>query len=378
MNAILRSAVAFLLVATPALADDPRPPQVAVSFLAEPAPIVQDGSTKLFYEMALTNYAPVAYVLDSVEAQAADTRTIFDAAALAKAFVRLGGRAPAPNRRLAGGESALVFLMADLGRAKAPGSLTHKIRFVDERGEAHEVEPAPLAVSDASPTVVAPPLRGTWIAGDSASEAPDAAHRRAVLVENGRAWIAQRFAIDFVQVETVDGKLSTWKGPEDKNDSYFCYNQPIYSAADGTVIAATDGMAENVPHSGTHAEPIDFDNAAGNHVVVQIAPHRYALYAHMRPGTVAVKAGQNVRARDLLGRVGNSGSSEEPHLHFHIDDQPSFLAGNGVPYAFTKGLESGPVEANVSSPTSVTFGAIGAQHAFTDDYPPPNALVTFE
>jgi murein DD-endopeptidase MepM/ murein hydrolase activator NlpD len=176
----------------------------------------------------------------------------------------------------------------------------------------------------------------------------------------------------------VNGKLSTWKGPEDKNDSYFCYNQPIYSVADGTVVAATDGMAENVPHSGTHAEPIDFDNAGGNHVVVRIALHRYALYAHMRPGTVAVKAGQNVRVGDLLGHVGNSGSSEEPHLHFHIDDQPSFLAGNGVPYAFTKGLESGPVEANVSSPTAVTFGAVGAQHAFTDDYPAPNALVTFE
>jgi hypothetical protein len=56
----------------------------------------------------------------------------------------------------------------------------------------------------------------------------------------------------------------------------------------------------------------------------------------------------------------------------------SFLAGNGVPYAFTKELESGPVEANVSSPTAVTFGAVGAQHAFTDDYPAPNALVTFE
>jgi murein DD-endopeptidase MepM/ murein hydrolase activator NlpD len=181
-----------------------------------------------------------------------------------------------------------------------------------------------------------------------------------------------------VQVETVNGKLSTWKGPEDKNDSYFCYNQPIYSVADGTVVAATDGMAENVPHSGTHAEPIDFDNAGGNHVVVRIAPHRYTLSAHMRPGTVAVKAGQNVRVGDLLGHVGNSGSSEEPHLHFHIDDQPSFLAGNGVPYAFTKGLESGAVEANVSSPTAVTFGAVGAQHAFTDDYPAPNALVTFE
>jgi hypothetical protein len=68
----------------------------------------------------------------------------------------------------------------------------------------------------------------------------------------------------------------------------------------------------------------------------------------------------------------------QPHLHMHIDDEPSFLAGNGLPYEFASGEESGLVEANVSSPpTAVSFGPIGAQHPFTDDYPAANALVTF-
>jgi hypothetical protein len=65
-------------------------------------------------------------------------------------------------------------------------------------------------------------------------------------------------------------------------------------------------------------------------------------------------------------------------LHMHIDDQPSFLAGNGVPYEFTRGNESGPVNANVSSPTAITFGPIGPQRPFTNDYPAENALVTFK
>jgi hypothetical protein len=39
-------ALVLLVVAMPALAADPHPPQFAVSFLAEPAPIVQDGSTR--------------------------------------------------------------------------------------------------------------------------------------------------------------------------------------------------------------------------------------------------------------------------------------------------------------------------------------------
>jgi murein DD-endopeptidase MepM/ murein hydrolase activator NlpD len=97
----------------------------------------------------------------------------------------------------------------------------------------------------------------------------------------------------------------------------------------------------------------------------------------MRPGTVRVKIGESVHTGQILGLVGNTGSSTEPHLHMHIDDQPSFLAGNGVPYEFTQGDESGPVEANVSSPTAISFGPIGVQKPFENDYPANNALITF-
>jgi murein DD-endopeptidase MepM/ murein hydrolase activator NlpD len=137
-------------------------------------------------------------------------------------------------------------------------------------------------------------------------------------------------------------------------------------------------MPENVPHSAAYAVPLDFNNAAGNHVVVEIAPHRYVLYAHMRPGTVQVKLGDRVHTGQILGHVGNTGSSTEPHLHMHIDDQPSFLAGNGVPYEFTQGQASGPAEADVSSPTDIHLGPIGPQRPFTKDYPAVNALVTFK
>jgi murein DD-endopeptidase MepM/ murein hydrolase activator NlpD len=84
-----------------------------------------------------------------------------------------------------------------------------------------------------------------------------------------------------------------------------------------------------------------------------------------------------VRVGEIVGHVGNTGSSTEPHLHMHIDDQPSFLAGNGVPYEFTEGEASGPVEANVSSLGAMSIGPIGPQRPFTNEYPAENALVTF-
>lgn len=381
MDARLCALCFFLLFVTPGYAGDPHPPQLSVTFLAQPAPIVQDGSTRFYYEMVITNFGNSTYVVDAIQAKAGETQTKFDSQALAAMTVRLGawGKPASPaDRTIEGGRAIIVFLALDLGKSKAPGTIEHSLRVSDDKGDGHEIVPAPLPIADESPIVVAPPLRGEWIAGDSANNRPDAAHRRAVLIDNGHAWLAQRYAIDWVQYQTVDGKRTTWKGPEDKNDSYFCYNQSIYNVAPGKVVDMSDGMAENVPHSQKYVAPIDFNNAAGNHVVVEIAPHRYVLYAHMRPGTVQVKIGDELSVGQIIGHVGNTGSSAEPHLHMHIDDQPSFLAGNGVPYEFANGEASGPVDANVSSPTAVYFGPIGPQKPFLDDYPAENALVTFK
>ena len=379
-SARLLTACFLSLFTTPLFAGEPRPPQLTVSFLARPAPIVQDGSTRLVYEMVITNFSNNKYALDAVDAKAGSARFTFAGPVLAGMTMPLGARGKAEDaadRTVDGGRSLIVFLLLDLGNSKAPSAIEHVLHVLDDKSEAHAVVPAPLVVSTENPIVVSPPLRGDWIAGDSVNNSKHAAHRRAVLVDNGQAWLAQRYAIDWVQYRTVDGVRTTWHGPEDKNESYFCYDRPIYSVAAGKVVDMADGLPENVPHSGKYAISIDFNNAAGNHVVVEIAPSRYVLYAHMRPGTVQVKVGAVVKVGDILGHVGNSGSSTEPHLHMHIDDHPSFLAGDGVPFEFTQGDESGPVRANVSSPTAISFGPIGPQRPFTNDYPAENALVTF-
>ena len=195
-----------------------------------------ERATRLFYEMLITNFSKNAYVLDGIDAKAGDTQSKISGNALSPLIIHLGVAAPTDDvtaRSIDGGRSVIVFLTLDFGKSPAPDAIAHTLHVLANKDEPHDIVLAPLAVAHDTPIVVAPPLRGQWIAGDSVNNLPDAAHRRAVLIDNGHAWLAQRFAIDWVQIETVNGTATTFKGPEDKNDSYFCYDQPIYSVAAG-------------------------------------------------------------------------------------------------------------------------------------------------
>jgi murein DD-endopeptidase MepM/ murein hydrolase activator NlpD len=49
---------------------------------------------------------------------------------------------------------------------------------------------------------------------------------------------------------------------------------------------------------------------------------------------VAVREGQQVSAGDVIGRVGHTGNSTAPHLHFQLMDGPDPMAAHGLPCAF--------------------------------------------
>jgi hypothetical protein len=359
---------------------DPKPPQVSVDFLFPPSPLIQAGKPRLVYEMRVTNYVPLTYTLDAIEVHAGSKTFSYAGAPLRQMTRFLGEKAQtAATLKFVPGQSAIIFFTLGFDqRAEVPQELVHTLHFTSPDKTTHALTPALLAVGQDAAVVVHPPLRsGDWLAGDSTHNAPDAAHRRTILLLEGSPWLAQRYAIDWVQYRVVGGEATTWSGPEDKNASYFCYNAPIYSVADGTVVAAMDGLPANVPHSGKYAVDINFINAGGNHVVVDIGEHHYVFYAHMRPGSVAVKVGDHVTAGQILGHVGNTGSSTEPHLHMHIVDHPSFLAGHGIPYEFDQFSASGSPEMIAKPHDAMAFRNFGPLTPTHNDYPADNAAVTF-
>jgi murein DD-endopeptidase MepM/ murein hydrolase activator NlpD len=67
-------------------------------------------------------------------------------------------------------------------------------------------------------------------------------------------------------------------------------------------------------------------------VILDLGNGKYAFYAHLQPGSLRVKVGDRVKRGQLIGLVGNSGNSTEPHLHFHLSDSTSPLGAEGIPY----------------------------------------------
>jgi hypothetical protein len=181
---------------------------------------------------------------------------------------------------------------------------------------------------DRKPVVsIGPPLRGAgYVSADSCCDA--SRHTRAAMPVNGHVWLAQRFAVDW---EQLDAQGRIYAGDREKLESYTIFGKPVVAVADAVVASVIDGFPEQTP--GKYPTDIPLDEADGNSVILDLGEQQYAMYAHMQPGTIQVRVGQRVNAGQLLGLVGNSGNSVAPHLHFQVINRPSSLAANGLPYA---------------------------------------------
>lgn len=254
----------------------------------------------------------------------------FEAEQLDSIFQSVGG-AGAPTdtnlgrRRLSGGASAVLFLWVTFeSEAPVPRRLRHRL-FTAES----EVEGAVIGTHHTELHVFGPPLTGpNWVARSGPSN--DSYHRRGILVFDGAATIDRRYAIDWVQSE----QGVTFSGDALDNRSYYAYDEDVLAVTDGRVISAKDGIPENVPRREGFrpAVPLSMDTLAGNTITLDVGDGQFAYYMHLQPGSLRVKAGDRVRRGQRLARIGNSGDSREPHLHFEVTTSSRLLLGEGIPY----------------------------------------------
>jgi hypothetical protein len=135
----------------------------------------------------------------------------------------------------------------------------------------------------------------------------------------------QRWAYDLLV--TLDGRAHRGDGTNVRD--YYAYGLPVVAPADGTVHATFDGDPDMpVGEMGGSSEP------CGNHVVLEVGPNQFLFVCHLQPGSVTVKPGDRVAEGQVLGRVGNSGNTSEPHLHIHLQDRPTPDWAEGIPLYF--------------------------------------------
>ncbi|HST57416.1 MAG TPA: M23 family metallopeptidase, partial [Longimicrobium sp.] len=229
----------------------------------------------------------------------------------------------APDRTLAPGATGMVFNpFFEFPREVQLARLRYEIELRPraaggERGtpvvRTVEVAPQPFAPR----TRLVLPLRGRVLVWDGHEFLSH--HRRwnwthPVLAANCITSNAGRYSYDFVLLGAGDS-LHSADGSE--HAQWHGFGAEVRAPAAGRVAAAR----------GDHADDGNFDIAGlcadelvmyGNVVVIDHGNGEMSVLAHLQRGSVAVRVGDEVREGDVVARVGSSGSSLFPHLHYQL------------------------------------------------------------
>ena len=181
------------------------------------------------------------------------------------------------------------------------------------------------------------PLKGRWFAAVGPT------------MHTGHRWVLpEEFAYDIARLGQDD---LTHRGSGSRFEDYYAYAAPVLAAADGVVTVAMDDQPENPTALRRPRESLEnyaarvqqiqaallakgVSGIAGNYVMIDHGNSEYSLYAHLKPGSVGVKVGDRVAAGTPLGKLGSSGNSTEPHLHFQVCDAADALTCAGIPVDF--------------------------------------------
>lgn len=379
MRALLLALCAALLLARPAHAQSRSGLPVDIQVPLPPAPVVADGQTRLVYELRITNFAPVPFDLREIDVVADGTSIArFSDGDLEGLLETIGAASDnASPRTLGSGRTVVAYLDLTLPRgAKAPASISHRLAFTRKAADGTVVERSltgiPLTTQPPAITIGAP-LRGPgWVAANGLFSKD---HRRSFNAVDGREYLAQRFAIDWVQLGP-DGRF--FRESSTANENFYGYGAEVIAVADGVISNLVTDQPENAGSNPPTSRTVTLDSITGNSLVLDLGGGRYALYAHLKPGSLKVALGDKVKAGQVLAQLGNSGNSDAPHLHFQLMNANSPLGAEGLPYQIRSFRLAGRL-ANLEllENGQAWTPAQGAAELRRNEFPADLAVVTF-
>ena len=116
--------------------------------------------------------------------------------------------------------------------------------------------------------------------------------------------------------EVDDGHGQRYRDQGTRLEDYLAYRAPVVAPADGRVMRVVSHLEDNP------VGEVDTTHNWGNLVILWHHGDVYSALCHLQKGSVPVREGETVTRGQLIGRVGNSGRSPVPHLHFHVQASP--------------------------------------------------------
>jgi hypothetical protein len=170
-----------------------------------------------------------------------------------------------------------------------------------------------------------PLTHGHFVIANGGSKSLTNAHLQTLTAERFRNYRGQSFGVDIVALNGLGMRASSFAAGDPR--TYVIFGQPIHAPCSGRVLRSEDGHPDMAP-----PQP-DREHMAGNFVFID-CDGTHVLLGHLQQGTLRVLPGASVTLGDVLGQVGNSGNSNEPHLHIHAQrpaGSDQFLSGDPLP-----------------------------------------------
>ena len=344
-KAALLSLVLGLMFSPAVLAQIPSSFPIDIVPGPAPQPVSVDSRVRLVYELHITNFAPWEIQLTQIDVLGETATPLFSypqgaleplVVPIERLFVSAAPSSPTGGSHISvlvgNGRSVVVFLdLAFNPGVSLPAELRHRISFSYTGKEGvviqKSVTAAGVPVVREPVPVLRPPLRGSaWVAFNAFG---DESHRRAFNPVDGRIRIAERFAIDWM---LLGPGVNLFHGDAKSNANYYGYGAEVLAVAEGRVVDRKDGLPENLAATDRSSRIVTLENIVGNSLTLDLGHRHFALYAHLQPGSLTVGLGEKVKAGQVLARLGNSGNSDAPHLHFQLTDANSPLGAEGIPY----------------------------------------------
>ena len=297
-----------------------------------------DGKQHVVYELVLTNANATPAKLHKIEVLDAEkpNRVIraFEGNDL-KTHLRTSGSSEVENTDIEFNGTRIFLVDLALDPGAVPNRLLHRLT-VTGGGTPARTPGMPIEMTYAAApadlqaklVTIGPPLVGRgWVAVNGCCM--PGVHRATSMPVNGQIYFSQRFAIDWMLMDEMGHLVNG--NPADVH-SYPGYGAEVIAVADGKVVSSMNTLDDQVPGTLPDPKTITLENLDGNHVVMDLGQGVFAFYAHMQKGSVKVVPGDQVKRGQVLGKLGNSGNTSGPHLHFHMMNGPSVTGSSGVPY----------------------------------------------